>query len=209
MFKNFFSKKNQEVIPDKPIGFGFKNKWLAVKSNSKEEVAKYLKLKKVRVSNWEKGVKHGYEKGVFITPEIKGWILVLGINISDLEMQGTKDFLKKTSQEFGECQIFLTHRIIEYHFWGLAKNGIIQRLYSYVGESGENKIIEGEPTAIERNYNLVNSFLEEANQDEYWEREDIKIPDEEMVMMIAESWSVNPTKISEFRNIGGIGLIGY
>lgn len=208
MFKKFFSKKDKEVIPDKPIGFGYKNKWIAVKSCSKEEVAKFLNLKKVKESNWENGIKYGYEKGIFITPEINGWILVLGIDISDLETEETKDILKKTSKEFGECQIFLTHRIVEYHFWGLARNGKIERLYSYVGESGENMIIDGEPTEIERNYNLVDSFSDEAKEDRYWEREDIEIPDEETVMKIAENWSINPSKIGEYQNIGGIGLIG-
>ena len=39
-----YAKKDKEVIPDKPIGFGYKNKWIAVKSSSKEEVAKFLNL---------------------------------------------------------------------------------------------------------------------------------------------------------------------
>ena len=208
MFKRFFSKKDKKVIPDKPIGFGYKNKWIAVKSTSKEEVAKFLNLRNVKESNWENGIKYGYEKGIFITPEINGWILVLGIDISDLEIEETKDFLKRTSKEFGECQIFLTHRVVEYHFWGLARNGKIERLYSYIGESGENMIINGEPTEIERNFNLVDSFSDESKEDEYWEREDIEIPDEGTVMNIAENWSVNPTKIGEYQNIGGVGLIG-
>ena len=208
MFKRFFSKKDKEVVPDKPIGFGYKNKWIAVKSSSKEEVAKFLNLRKVKESNWENGIKYGYEKGIFISPEINEWILVLGIDVSDLETEETKDFLKRASKEFGECQIFLTHRVVEYHFWGLARNGEIKRLYSYVGESGENMIINGEPTEIERNFNLVDSFSDESKEDEYWEREDIEIPDEETVMKIAENWSVNPTKIGEYQNIGGVGLIG-
>ena len=196
------------MVPDKPIGFGYKNKWIAVKSNDKEKVATFLNLKNIQKSNWESGLKFGYEKGMFVTPEIKGWILVLGIDISDLETNNTKELLQRISKEFGECQIFLTHRIVEYHFWGLARNGKIERLYSYVGESGENLIVEGEPTEIEKRYNLVNTFSVEAKNDEYLEREDIEIPDEEIVMKIAEDWSINPTKIKEYQDIEGIGLIG-
>ena len=207
MFKKLFSKKVKELVADQPQGFGYKNKWLAVKSNNKELVAEFLKLKNVEKSNWEDGIKHGYEIGEFITPTINGWILVLGIDISDLESESTKSLLRSVSQEFGECQIFSTHRIVEYHFWGLAKNGEIERLYSYIGETGENMIIEGKPTEVEKKYNLVNTFSDEAQKDDYWEREDIEFPNEDIVMEIAENWSINPTKIEDYKNIEGIGLI--
>lgn len=208
MFKKFFKKKEKKIIQDKPIGFGYKNKWIAVKSNNKKKVAKFLKLKNIKNSNWKEGVSFGYKNGVFVTPEINGWILVLGLDISELESEATKKILKNFSKEFGECQIFLTHRVVDYHFWGLAKNGIIERLYSYGGESGENLIVEGEPTEIEKQYNLVNTFSEESKIENYWKRKDLDFPDEETVMEIAETWSVNPTKIESYHNIDGEGLIG-
>jgi hypothetical protein len=208
MFKRFFSKKSKKLIPDKPIGFGYKHKWLAIKSTDKNKVAKFLKLKNIQESNWEYGVNFGYEKGVFVTPEIDGWILVLGIEIFDLETDATREFLIRMSTEFGEVQIFLTHRVVEYHFWGLAKEGEIERLYAYIGDSGENLIIEGEPTKVEKKYNFINTLSKEAESDEYWEREDLEFPNEEIVMEIAEAWSINPTKIETMQNIEGIGLIG-
>ena len=207
MFKKLFSKKVKKLTQDKPQGFGYKNKWLVVKSNDNEKVAKFLEFKNIEKSNWTDGLKFGYEKGIFITPTIRGWILVLGIDISDLETESSKELLRRVSQEFGECQIFLTQRIIEYHFWGLARNGEIERLYSYVGETDENMIIEGAPTEVEKKCNLVNFSSEKAKNDEYWEREDIEFPNEETVMQIAENWSVNPTKIGEYDDIKGFGLI--
>lgn len=207
MFKKFFSKNEKEIVADNPIGFGYKNKWLAIKSDSNEKVASFLKLKEIKKSNWKDGVQFGYGKGVFITPEINGWILVLGIDISDLEIESTKELLKSVSKEFGECQIFLTYRNVEYHFWGLARNGEIVRLYSYFSES-DNLIIEGEPTEVEKGYNLVNSFSEESNKDGYWRQENLDIPNEEILMNIAEAWSINPTKIDKIPMIQGIGLIG-
>ncbi len=207
MFKKFFSKKEKEIIPDAPRGFGYKNKWLAIKSNNKEKVASFLKFKEVKKSKWEDGVQFGYGKGVFITPEINGWVLVLGIDISELEKESTKEFLRSVSKEFGECQIFLTHRIVEYHFWGLARNGKIERLYSYFSESG-NLIIEGKRTEVENAFNFVDTFSEESKEDGYWTRKDIDIPNEENVMKIAEAWSINPTKIEEIPTVQGIGLIG-
>lgn len=202
-FKKLFSKK---IVPDKPLGFGYKNKWMAIKSNSKEKVADFFKFKNIQECNWANGVKFGYD-GIFITPEINGWILILGIDVFDLETSNTKELLKKVSTEFGECQLFLTHRIVEYHFWGLARNGKIERLYSYLGDSESNLIIEGIPTEIKKKYNFVNTFLEEAKNDTYWERDDIDFPNENIVMEIAEVWSINPTKIADYQDIEGIGLI--
>lgn len=208
MLKRFFSKKEKEVIPDKPIGFGYKNKWIAVKSCNKEEVAKFLNLKKVKESNWEDGIKYGYEKGIFITPEINGWILVLGIDISDLDMNETRELLETVSTKFDECQIFLTQRTIEYHFWGLAKKGKIERLYSFFIESEESLLNVGEPTAVEKKYRFINSLSKKVNNYEHYEGEDVKFPNEQIVMEIAENWSINPTKIKEYKNLEGIGLIG-
>ena len=118
---------------------------------------------------------------MFLTPEINGWILVLGIDIPDLAAKETQELLKKVSQEFGECQLFLTNRIVECHFWGIVVDGEILRLYSYLAESGKS-IIQGQPTKSEQKYHVVNTLLEEANSDDYWERDDIVQPDEEIVM---------------------------
>jgi len=42
-------------------------------------------------------VEFRYEKGIFITAEINGWILALRIDITDLESDDSQDFLKKAS----------------------------------------------------------------------------------------------------------------
>lgn len=208
MFKKLFSKKPKEVIPDRPLSFGYKNQWLALKTNDQEKVAKFLKLRKVEPSNWKEGLNHGYGKGVFITPEIKAWTLVLGYDLSDLESEGSQRFLEEASLAFGECQAFFTHRVVDYHYWGKAQEGKIERLYSFVGEIGENIIIDGPPTPVETSLNLVNTFSSEAEAEDYFEREDLHWPDEETVMQVAEAWSINPTKIYEMENLSGLGLIG-
>ena len=207
MFTRFFSK-NIEIKPDKPVGFGYKNQWYAIHTTDQEAVARALNLKRVRKSNWRKGIQYGYTKGKFIAPEIDGWILVLGFDTQSSETEFIRDQLIRLSKEFGECQIFQTHRVVEAHLWGKAINGKIERLYGFIGESGENIVVEGDPTLIEKKYNLVNTFSEEAKKEGYWDREDIYYPNEETVMEIAEAWSINPTKIEEFNNINGLGLIG-
>ena len=126
---------------------------------------------------------------MFITPQIGDWILAIGEGIpagdSEESVREVKEILEKLSKEFAEAQFFCTHRVVEFHCWIKAENGIVKRVYSYLGERGENIAIEGEPTEAESNYNLINTFSEEAKQDDYYDREDLEYPDEELVMEIA------------------------
>ena len=206
MFNRLLQPIHNKSTPDQPISFGFKNQWLAIKSKYNEKIIEALRLQKVRACNWKEGVHFGYTKGVFVTPEINGWTLVLGVDILDLESNGTQAFLKRISREFEECQLFLTHRNVEYHFWGLARQGNIIRLYSYFGEE-RNLIIRGNPTAIEQSLNLVKT-ISNSNNEKNSENITCCIPNEETVMLIAENWSVNPSKIENYANVSGLGFIG-
>ncbi|MBN1982735.1 MAG: hypothetical protein JW795_14475, partial [Chitinivibrionales bacterium] len=201
-----------DTTEDKPIGFGYKSKWIAVRTNDKNKTAELLNLKNIQKANWNSGLENAYNNSVFITPQIGDWILAVGEGLpagdSEESVKEIKSILEKISKEFGEAQFFCTHRIVEFHSWMKAENGIVKRVYSYLGESGINVSIEGEPTEAEKGYNLINTFSEEAKQDTYYDREDLKYPDEEFVMEIAEKWSINPTKIEERNDIKGLGLLG-
>ena len=117
--------------------------------------------------------------------------------------------LNKLSAEFGEAHFFGTHRVVEYHNWMKSVNGKMERIYAYVGESLENIKVIGEPTGPEKGLTLFNSLSEEAKSDDYWDREDLDYADEELVMQIAESWSVNPTKLTERTDIKDeLGMLG-
>lgn len=220
--KNFNSavdqllNKNAEVLvdttEDKPLGFGYKSKWIAVKTDDNTKVAELLGLENVQETNWSSGLENAYNNSVFITPQIGDWILAVGEGIpagdSEESINEVKDILQKLSKEFAHAQFFCTHRVVEFHCWINAENGIVKRVYSYLGESGENIAIEGEPTEAESEYNLINTFSEEATQDDYFDREDLEYPDEELVMEIAGKWSVNPTTIEDRDDIKGLGLTG-
>jgi hypothetical protein len=108
---------------------------------------------------------------------------------------------KQISLEFGEAQFFCTHRVIEYQCWMKASNGIILRVYSYLGESGKNIEIEGEPTEVEQPLNLVNTLSSHAEGENYFEREDLTWPDEDLVMKIAGNWSIDPTQLDKRADI--------
>lgn len=168
-----------------------------------------LGLKIIEDCNWEAGIQQAYHNyAVFITPAINGWTLACGYGLPE-DLEKIKPLLQAFSLEFGEAQYFATHRVTDYHCWMKASNGQMQRAYTYLGEIGENITVEGEATDIEKTFELANTFSAEAQNDAYFEREDLTWPDEELVMQIAESWSINPSELENRNDITpGLGLIG-
>ncbi len=197
---------------DNPVDFGYKIVWIAVKTNNKQRLSEILNFKNTKPSNWKSGIENAYENSVYITPQIGEWTLAVGMklisgdtkeNIEELEI-----LLNKLSLEFGEAQFFGNHRVVEYHNWMKSINGKTERIYAYIGERGENIKVIGNPSEIEKDLNLFNSFSKEAENENYWDREDLIFADEELVMKIAENWSVNPTKLTERKDIKNeLGLL--
>jgi len=198
---------------DKPIDFGYKIVWIAVKTDKKQEVSENIGLKNIQPSNWKSGITRAYENSLFVSPQIGEWTLVVGMGLpfgdSQESIKKIEILLNKLSSEFGEAHFFGTHRVVEYHNWMKSVNGKIKRIYSYVGESMENIKVVGEPTEPEIGLRLFNSLSDEAKADSYFEQENLDYADEELVMKIAENWSVNPTKLTERNDIKNeLGLIG-
>ena len=187
--------------------------WIAIKSAHTEELIKILNLSNIRPCNWQVGIEKAYENSVFITPPINGWTIACGRGLphgdTKEEIEKVKDILKNLSKDYEEAQFFCTHRIVELHTWIKAVEGNIQRVYSYLGEANENIVIEGEVSEFEKNLHLVDTFSVEAREENYFEREDITLPDEEIVMKVAENWSVDPSTLESRMDISnGLGLLG-
>lgn len=204
---NFLKTKNIQFVEssliDEPVSFGCKNLWFAVKAKNKEEIADLLELKILGKSNWENGIKQAKDNRIFISPEVNGWTLISGNGFLTWLYNDSVDvsILNKLSTKYGEAQYFFTHRVSEYHVWAKSLNGNLERYYSYIGERGENLRIEGEPTEIEKGMNLINTFSEEAKNEKYFDDEKLIIPDEILVMKIAENWSINPTELEKYKDI--------
>jgi hypothetical protein len=202
-----------KTFPDSAVGFGYKCMWFAVKTDNKDKLAEILKLKNISDCNWQVGIDKAYNGSVFITPTIDGWTLACGWGLphgdSKEGIDEVKNILQTLSKEFGEAQFFCTHRVTEYHCWIKASNGQVVRVYSYLGESRENVVIEGKPTEFEQTLKLANTFSDETKDEKYFEREDVVWADEELVMQVAGHWSIDPTKLDERKDIRpNLGLLG-
>lgn len=206
------NENNDSKTPDSPVGFGYKTMWIAVKTDNQPKIATLLGMKDATSSNWKNGIERAYKNSIFITPTIDGWTLAVGWGLpsgdSEISLIEIKKILKKLSVEFSEAHFFSTHRVVDFHCWIKSTNGNIDRLYSYLGESGENIEISGSPTEFEKNYKFINMFSEESKRDDYFDRQDLTYPDEELVMKIANNWSIDPTTLENRTEIKKLGLVG-
>lgn len=163
-------------------GFGYKDQWLAVRSDSTAEVAAALGLREPRWLLWDNGKEEAAKGGdhVMLTPAIDGWVIVTG----EATHPGNEPLLAYLSGRFGEAQAFATHRVSEYHHWSRWRNSVRTRSFAIV--MGDVEEQEGEPTGIEKELLLPvyenNAYIDVSEQE---------------LMRVAADWSVAPCNLGQ------------
>jgi hypothetical protein len=200
-----------DATPDKPVAFGYKMIWLAVKTNDTEAVVNALSLTDVQAANWQTGVEAAYHGRLFVSPPLDDWTFVLSRELpQDDELQGQlAEFLSVLSARFGEVQYFATHRVVEFHAWALYRDGREIRAFAYIGDQGELSADRGNKTAaeLESGFDYFNPDHPELSSEDYWEREDLEHPQEEDVMAMAGKWSIDPQQLEQRDFVAGAGYV--
>lgn len=202
-----------QTAPDTAVGFGYKCMWFAIKSPDKKRIAEILGIKNSSDCNWQVGIDKAYGGSVFIAPTVDGWTLACGWGLphgdSKEGIYEVKNIVEILSKEFTEAQFFCTHRVTEYHCWIKAINGHVERVYSYSGETGENVLVEGHPTEFEQTIQPENLLSEVTKVKKNFVQGDLDWANEELLMQVAENWSLDPTQLGNRKDIEpGLGLVG-
>lgn len=190
-----------ETTPDTPQPFGFKSAWLAIKGATPQSVIETLPVSNATVANWNSGLACAYNNQsgqVFVTPELDGYVLVIGLWDLTLEQ------LEPIAQQFEEVQYFMSHRVVELQSWTLFQKGNLVRHYYYVGASGEVDS-QGELTPQEIELGLDTLIMSEEQYDD----SEHEFPDEFNVIEIAAAWGVDPSMEShrEEKSTGFVGTV--
>jgi hypothetical protein len=191
--------------PDTPQSFGYKMAWFAIPTVDPEKVLRAFPISEATPANWTTGVQavYGDSNRVFVTPPVDGWTFVLGIGLPSLDTEEqTKDFLaliESVSDSFPDFYYFGTHRIVEFHSWVKVAGGSIQRAYAYLGERGETLYDEGTPTAeeIDFGFQFFDERAPESEASDYFDRENLRSPDEEDVMRISAAWTIDTQTLDQ------------
>lgn len=206
-----------DATPDKPMGFGYKNAWLAIKANDPKKVAQCLGLEDLQPANWRTGLAASYEHyetHVFVTPPVNGWVFVVGTALPDCGDSDRPDkctpLLKELGRTYDPVFYFGTHRVVEFHAWARVDKARVSRAYAYLGEKGLTIWNKGEKTRAEQElkFNFFADAPPEGQGQEYWDRKDLRFPNEEDVIRIAEAWTINPLKLEEMHLPEGAAFVG-
>ncbi len=210
---NLFKRKTRPT-PDTPKSFGRRCQWLALKGADTQSVAAALKLRSVTPANWATGIKAAYADKIFVSPPLGQWVLAIGVTLPDAgdahHIDEITPLLLALSKMFEEVQYFGSHRVIEYYGWAKARQGKILRAYAYLGEAGTTLWNRGNktPAEVELGFNFFDEASPAAEDVNYWQRTDLRFPDEEDVLAIAQKWSVDPLFKAQ-RYGPGIGVLGF
>jgi len=161
-----------------------------------------MQLRTVMVANWQSGA--AAEEGVFVSPAIDGWVLVVGPDLCGDGDYGrlVPALLERLSAAQGEAAWFVNHVDAEHHGWALARGGDIVRAYAWAGDDREVLWL-GEVTDAERELGCFVDDPRDQSDDEvkWW-------PDESHVLAIAGRWTVDPSRLAARGLPASAGWIG-
>ncbi|MFG6455632.1 hypothetical protein [Roseateles sp. BYS96W] len=188
------------------MSFGYKTAWFAVRTEDGEAVASALGLVALAPATAVDAIHAGYHTAgkVFITSAIDGWTLAMSRSFFDLVDDRPPQFLdmlRRVSSELGaEAQFFLTYRVVDAHAWARACRGKIERAYGHL--QGDDILNLGAMTAEETvlGHRFFDPACAEAQHDAYWQRDDLRFPDEGDVMEVAARWSIDPSVREDMSN---------
>lgn len=196
LYRKLFPKKTRAEMtppvsqaPDLPVPFGYKTAWLAIPDTAPEAVISALELTGPVPANWESGlttVRSGRLRQVFVSPSVKGFVLVIGIDngLSDLTEPDAVDALAAQLPSF---QFFASHRTVDLFVWGQYRDGKSLRRYGWLGESGQVLFCDGTMTPEEAKL----GFAELPSGTDFdWAQ--VTLPDESRVTDLAAAWGVDP-----------------
>jgi hypothetical protein len=201
--------------PDAPRSFGYKMAWFAIPTEDSAKVIRALGLKDPIRANWESGVGAVYSdiSQVFVTPPVEGWTLVLGLGLPSFDTpernQEFLTFIDRIAASYRAFYYFGTHRVVDFHGWVKVAGGKIERAYAYLGERGETLYESGRktPDEIALGFAFFDERSPEAASQGYYERKDLRFPNEQDVMKISAAWAIS-TQTLDKRTEKGTGYLG-
>ena len=183
------------VEADEPVPFGYKCMWFAIQTNEPKSVVAALGLTDVTPCGWKKGIAAAYNGEAFVSPPVKGWVLVASFALGTIADTQRGDrftpLMNALAKEFPDVQYFGTHRVVEYHGWARAVNGKVVRKHAFLGENGATLWDEGAPTVEEKKLALPTKILQEQD-----------------VFALAGAWSIDPTTLDMIPFEKGVGFLG-
>jgi len=174
--------------------FNVPSRWLAVRSGNPQLVQAALGLNNPTPCSWEEGLTAVHEHKLFISPAIRGWVLVMGSNLPEPgdDVDRCFRFVMELSRKLGQVQYFSLNRAVNHHAWVQAEFGTVQRAYAWAGRTLWN---QGVVTRAEIDLGLKCHAYGEGEERIDFGRPDPAALNTERLPLLASRWSLDPTSI--------------
>lgn len=200
---------------DRPLPFGYRMAWLAIRTGDTQRVIDALRLERVEASNWNSGLGTVYseefgETHVFVSPPVEGWTFVVGLALPHplgaAFHDKTTPFLLELGGAFAEVQYYFSYPVIDFFAWARVVDGRLERAFA-IGDEG---IIwnKGRPSPRERTMGLK-LFELRGIQGRRGDAggELLLYPTEDHVIALAAEWGLDPTRLEARRAEPGLGYV--
>ncbi len=183
------------------------SRWLAVRSTRTEEVQAALHLANPIPCPLVDGLTSAAELELFISPPIRGWILVTGSEVPDPadDVDACFVWLRGLSQQLGEIQYFAADRALGHHAWARLLSGEVFRAFAWVDETVWT---QGELTRAEMDLGMKCPGYGEMRGDVGEPRDADCSANVEKVPLLAARWSIDPASIDLGRQWPRPGITG-
>ena len=153
-----------------------------------------LGLHKPTLCSWEEGLYAVAEQKLFISPPVRGWILVLGSRLPDPaeDVDRAFRFIVALSRKLGQVQFFSLNRAVNHHAWVKADHGAILRAYAWAGRTLWH---QGGITPAEIELGMKCYPYAEARERVGFAQVDPAVLNTDRLSLLAARWSVDPATI--------------
>ena len=174
--------------------FNLPSRWLAIRSGNPQLVQAALGLNNPVPCSWEEGLTAAHEHKLFISPAIRGWVLVMGSSLPEPSDDVDKSFrfLMELSRKLGQVQFFSLNRAVNHHAWIKAEFGIVHRAYAWAGKTLWN---QGPLSRAEIDLGLKCYGYGDGEERIDYGRPDPTALNTERLPLLASRWSLDPTSI--------------
>jgi hypothetical protein len=188
-----------------PSVFDHACRWVVIKGANMGSVQAALGLHNPIPCSWGEGLSQLTDQKLFVSPPVRGWILVIGQSLPDPadDVDVCFHFLTKLSRSLGQVQFFSVNRAVNHHTWVRIDSGRVRRAYAWAGETLWN---QGEPTQAEKDLGL--RCYRYGEQPVAFSSADEHGANADKVIFLAARWSFDPTAVDEKALRAGLGVAG-
>lgn len=200
--------------PDKPVPFGYRMSWLAVRTSDMRALIGALGMPLVQRANWNTGLGTVYhpsfgETHIYVTPPVNGWMFVVGLALPQPLGPGFADkttpLLLRLAAIFPEVQYYSSCPALDFYAWARFKGGKLLRAFAI---NDEGVVWDaGKPTKEEQGLGLRMFEPRKGRRKKDAEAEMPSYPTEAHVLHLASCWSLDPTSLSGAKADLALGVI--